>query len=309
MNNNCPVCDTEYLEGEHQRCSQCGWDLTPVPGSPSSKLRKAFLVKQKIQIDWARKMWIRHQIQSEFNHQNTAENASHLEKFSLLENQFTERFNQVTIELEQAREERAYLQSQLEWISTYLQGVNFQHIETVLGQVSNWMQGSAVLPTQEETADPFYPSSEVGIDYSRLMNLLSKGKWKKADEETWAIALKAAVREEEGWLSLEDLQRFPKTDLATLDWIWDYYSHGQFGLRVQQQIWETVQGDYTEFCDRVRWRVQDNWIYYDELDFSLDAVPGHLPAIAWRKRACYGVGKSTAQEALITLFESLQNIQ
>ncbi len=308
MINHCPVCDTEYLEGEHQRCSQCGWDLTPVPGSPSSKLRKAFLAKQQIQIDWAKKMWMRHQMQAEFNHQHPAGNASQSEKFSQLENQFNERFNQVTTQLQEAREERAYLQSQLEWISTYLQGVNFPQIETVLGQVSDWMQGSAVPPTPEETAEPFYPTSEVGIDYSRLMNLLSKGKWRKADEETWAIALKAAVREEEGWLSVEDLQRFPKTDLATLDWIWDYYSHGQFGLRVQQQIWETVQGDYTEFCDRVRWRVQDNWIYYDELDFSLDAVRGHLPAIAWRKRACYGVGKSTAQEALITLFESLQMI-
>lgn len=309
MTNHCPVCDTEYLEEEHQRCSRCGWDLTPVPGSPSSKLRKAFLAKQQIQIDWARKMWMRHQMQAEFNNQHPPENASQSERLSQLENQLNERFNQVTIQLQEARKERAYLQSQLEWISTYLQGVNFQHIETVLGQVSNWMQGSEVPPIPEETAEPFYPSSEVGIDYSRLMNLLSKGKWRKADEETWAIALKAAVREEEGWLSLEDLQRFPKTDLATLDWIWDYYSHGQFGLRVQQQIWETVQGDYTEFCDRVRWRVQDNWMYYDELDFSLDAVPGHLPAIAWRKRACYGVGKSTAQEALITLFDALQNIQ
>lgn len=308
MINHCPVCDTEYLDGEHHRCSQCGWDLTPVPGSPSSKLRKAFLAKQQIQIDWAKKMWIRHQMQAEFNHQHPGGNPSHAEKFSQLENQFNERFNQITIQLQEAREERAYLQSQLEWISTYLQGLNFQQIETVLGQVSDWMQGSAVVPTQEETAEPFYPSSEVGIDYSRLMNLLSKGKWRKADEETWAIALKAAVREEEGWLSVEDLQRFPKTDLATLDWIWDYYSHGQFGLRVQQQIWETVQGDYTEFCDRVRWRVQDNWIYYDELDFSLEAVPGHLPAIAWRKRSCYGVGKSTAQEALITLFEAFQKI-
>ncbi|MCT7984253.1 GUN4 domain-containing protein [Laspinema sp. A4] len=308
MTNLCPICDTDYLEGEHQRCSRCGWDLTPVPGSPSSKFRKAFLAKQQIQIDWGRKMWMRHQIQAEFNHQHPPENASQSERFYQLENQFNERFNQVTIQLQEAREERASLQSQLEEISAYLQALNLQQIETVLGQVSDWMKGSPIHPTPEETAEPFYPSSEVGIDYSRLMNLLSKGKWRKADEETWAIALKATVREEEGWLSIEDLARFPKTDLATLNWLWEYYSHGQFGLRIQQQIWEIVQGDYTEFCDRLRWRVQENWIYYDELDFSLDAVPGHLPAIAWRKRACYGVGKSTAQEALMALFDALQKI-
>ncbi|MBO0349410.1 GUN4 domain-containing protein [Phormidium pseudopriestleyi FRX01] len=309
MINYCPVCDTEYVECETQRCLNCGWDLTPIPGSQGSKLRKAFLEKQQTQINWARKIWTRNEMQEEFKHQNLSEKSNYSDELSRLENQFNERFNQVTIQLQEAREERAYLQSQLEWISAYLQGVNFQQIETVLNQVSDWMQGSTVIPTQEESLEPFYPSSEVGIDYSRLMNLLSKGKWRKADEETWAIALKAAVREEEGWLSVEDLAKFPKTDLATLDWIWDYYSHGQFGLRVQQQIWEAVQGDYTEFCDRVRWRVQDNWIYYDELDFSLEAVPGHLPAIAWRKRSCYGVGKSTAQEALIALFDSLQNIQ
>ncbi|MCT7970540.1 GUN4 domain-containing protein [Laspinema olomoucense] len=307
MINHCPVCDTEYLEGEYERCSSCGWDLTPVPGSASSKLRKAFLAKQQIQIDWARRMWVRQQMPGEFT-PHPAGKFNDSERFSQLENQVDERFNQVTIQLQEARGERAYLQSQIEWISAYLQGLNFQQIETVLSQVSEWIQGSAILPTQGETAEPFYPSSEVGIDYSRLMNLLSKGKWRKADEETWAITLKATVREEEGWLSIEDLERFPKTDLVTLNWLWEYYSHGQFGLRVQQEIWERVQGDYTAFCDRVRWRVQDNWIYYDELDFSLEAVAGHLPAIAWRKRSCYGVGKSTAQEALITLFHSLQNI-
>ncbi len=309
MINHCCVCNTEYLDKKILRCSKCGWDLTPVPGSQSSKLRKAFLEKQQIQINWAIKMWVRYEMQQEeLNHQQPSRCSSNSPETLPLENQFDEQFNQVNAQLQQAREERAYLQSQLEWISTYLQRVNYEQIETLLGQVSHWMQGSSIMPTEEKNPEPFYPTSEVGIDYSRLMNLLSKGKWKKADEETWAIALKAAVREEEGWLRLEDLEKFPKTDLVSLDWLWEHYSYGQFGLRVQQQIWEAVQGDYTEFCDRVRWRVQENWIYYDELDFSLEAVAGHLPAIAWRKRSCYGVGKFTAQEALNTLFASLENL-
>lgn len=301
----CPICDTEYLDEAQQRCTVCGWDLTPIPGSKYSKVRKAFLDKQQAQIDWARKMWVRYQVQQEeLQHKPMSENLSSGD-ISRLESRFDELKNQ----FQQAREERAYLQSQLEWVSSRLEQVNLEQMQEVLWQVSHWLNSGTQPDNSYQTEEYYYPSSEVGIDYSYLMNLLSKGKWKKADEETWAIALKATVREEEGWLTREDLANFPTTDLASIDWLWEQYSYGRFGLRVQQQIWESVDRDYTEFCDRVGWRVKDNWLYYDELNFSLDAATGHLPAIAWRKRACYGVGNSTAQESLTYLFQSFPGIQ
>jgi hypothetical protein len=99
-------------------------------------------------------------------------------------------------------------------------------------------------------------------------------------------------------LNCEDLEYFPSMDLGTLDWAWQTYSHGRFGLRVQRGVWQEVGGDYTAFCDRVGWRDRENWLYYDEVDFSLEAPPGHLPIFAWQQRACYGTGEVTAAELL-----------
>jgi hypothetical protein len=45
--------------------------------------------------------------------------------------------------------------------------------------------------------------SEVGVDYTRLRNLLALGEWEEADGETKAVMLKAAGREKEGLLDRE----------------------------------------------------------------------------------------------------------
>lgn len=179
--------------------------------------------------------------------------------------------------LQQGVQERAYLQSQLEWVLYRLEQAN--------------------LPQTEEQSE-IYQYSEVGIDYSLLHNLLETGQWQKADRQTWEVMLKAAGREEEGWLTIEDIQNFPCTDLRTIDWLWEHYSNGRFGLSVQQRIWQSSNTDYTDFCDRIGWRVRSGWLYYNELSFNLKAPEGHLPVLAWRQRACYGVGKCTASESI-----------
>ncbi|MBD2041804.1 GUN4 domain-containing protein [Microcoleus sp. FACHB-672] len=179
--------------------------------------------------------------------------------------------------LQQAAQERVYLQSQLEWVLYRLE------------------QGN-VGPTEEQSET--YQYSEVGIDYSELQNLLESGKWQKADRQTWEVMLKAAGREKEGWLTVEDIQNFPCTDLRTIDWLWEHYSNGHFGLSVQQSIWQSSNTSYTDFCDCIGWRVRGGWLYYNELRFNLNATAGHLPVLAWRQRACYGVGKCTASESI-----------
>lgn len=49
----CPVCKTEYTEGEVNRCSICNWDLTRCP--------EAFVERQNVQLAWAREMWVKFQ--------------------------------------------------------------------------------------------------------------------------------------------------------------------------------------------------------------------------------------------------------
>jgi Ca2+-binding EF-hand superfamily protein len=125
-------------------------------------------------------------------------------------------------------------------------------------------------------------SSEKGVDYTRLRDLLKAKMWKEADEETLAVMLKAAGREQDGWLDRKSFENFPCTDLRTIDQLWVKYSNGQFGFSVQKRIWESVGEDYEKFGDRVGWRKEmffnKEWLDYSQLTFSLNAPSGHLPA-------------------------------
>ena len=128
--------------------------------------------------------------------------------------------------------------------------------------------------------------SEVGIDYSKLQQLLATESWKEADRETRALLLKVSGREQEGWIRAEDFQKFPCQDLHSIDRLWIHYSKGRFGFSVQKGIWESVKGKldnhytiWSRFGDRVGWRVKGNWLTYADLTFNSDSAPlGHLPA-------------------------------
>ena len=148
--------------------------------------------------------------------------------------------------------------------------------------------------------------SEKGIDYTKLRDLLTQGKWKEADKETLLVMLKVAGREEEGWLRVSDIEKFPCTDLRTIDSLWVKYSKGRFGFSVQKRIWESVGGTpnadyetYERFCDRVEWRVHNNWINYSDFTFTTEAPWGHLPlgwlgadGLGWR---CFRSGSGSVR--------------
>ncbi len=170
-------------------------------------------------------------------------------------------------------------------------------------------RGKNVEPIQEQiTADeeaettPSKPptetddlSSERGVDYTRLRNLLASAQWKKADEETFAVMLKAANREQEGYFRIESIENFPCTDLRTIDQLWVKYSNGRFGFSIQKRIWESVSGKpgkhdneiYNKFGDRVGWlkwenkwlglKKEEQWLSSDDIFFDLSAPIGHLP--------------------------------
>ncbi|MEH2213888.1 serine/threonine-protein kinase [Nostoc sp.] len=127
-------------------------------------------------------------------------------------------------------------------------------------------------------------ASDVGVNYQNLENLLKAGQWKAADEETTRVMLKAAKREQQGWLDEKSIEKFPCTDLRTIDQLWVKYSNGHFGFSVQKRIWLECGGkvDYeTErlLGDRVGWCKEDGWLPLDKYNFSLAAPRGHLPSI------------------------------
>ena len=58
--------------------------------------------------------------------------------------------------------------------------------------------------------------SAVGVDYTKLRDLLVAKNWKEADLETDKRMLEVAGRESQGWLEVEDVENFPCQDLGTI---------------------------------------------------------------------------------------------
>ncbi|MEG3901731.1 serine/threonine-protein kinase [Microcoleus sp. B4-C5] len=153
---------------------------------------------------------------------------------------------------------------------------------------------SPQLSAQTPPPPPDSLKSAQGVDYTRLRDLLAAGKWKEADQETIKVMLKAARREKEGWLSNNDIEKFPCDDLRTIDQLWVKYSQGRFGFSVQKEIWLSVGGKVDwetekKLGDRVGWRnSRKSWLNYDDLTFNLQAPSGHLPWVRCCVRVEFG---------------------
>lgn len=132
---------------------------------------------------------------------------------------------------------------------------------------------------------------QLPLTYRQLAYLLACGQWQAANTETAQITRQIAGQENRGWLNDNDIKKFPPTDLNQIDQLWYHYSAGQFGFRVQRDLYTQVGGKprdynyntYKQFSDRVGWYVpeKDEWRTPAELTFSLDAPPGHLPCGGW----------------------------
>ncbi|NJL83697.1 MAG: GUN4 domain-containing protein [Chloroflexaceae bacterium] len=105
--------------------------------------------------------------------------------------------------------------------------------------------------------------SAESYDYTKLRNFLTAGNWRKADEKTSRALLEVVSRQKEGWLSEEDIARFPAEDLRTINQLWLHYSQGRFGFSVQKKIYQSLGGtkDYNRdtwelISDRVGFRLE-----------------------------------------------------
>ena len=155
---------------------------------------------------------------------------------------------------------------------------NESMLEDGLDSVGRLLPGQRSLDLSPAELTP--PS---GVDYRPLNNLLRQRNWQDADEET-AERLLEAVGRNGGELTLADVARIPCDDLQVVDRLWTDYSQERFGLSAQWQVWQNLgQGnDYNErlwktFSNRVAWRVNSQWVDYDELQFETSAPAGHLP--------------------------------
>jgi len=151
-------------------------------------------------------------------------------------------------------------------------------------------QNTTIAPKASSTSQPVSPEvqlkSDVGMDYSKLRDLLNAGKWEEADKETARVMFRVAEREEEGWLDVQAIKYFPCADLRTIDQLWVKYSEGRFGFSVQKRIYQSL-GDtrqfnrkiWEAFGDKVGWRKGGSWLYYKDITLEIKAPEGHLPLL------------------------------
>lgn len=170
-------------------------------------------------------------------------------------------------------------------------------------------QGRKKLEELSTQAKPEDLSSEKGIDYTRLRNLLEARDWKNADYETYLRMLEAVEREKGSLIQVKELENFPCTDLKIIDSLWMKYSNNIFGFSVQKQIYIECGGNldsfhrsdkpWEKFGDRVGWCKSGNWLPYNTLEcFSL--IKGRLPF-----RFCVYSDSNSVGIALNGLFFSL----
>jgi hypothetical protein len=165
-------------------------------------------------------------------------------------------------------------------------------------------------PTLPNTQlDPPSLRSDRDIDYTQLQYLLEANQWEKADEETLNVMLQAMGRSQEGWLDAIAIAKFPCTDLHTIDRLWGRYSDEKFSFRVQYRLYSGVtistenavnpsrsdEERALEFSKNVGWWTKrlEFLRYYNQLDFTLQAPNGQLPAlwfwkIPWGEAFRYG---------------------
>jgi hypothetical protein len=283
----CPVCAAQYQIEVPDFCTICGWELSSLPNLSDESINHLLAQKELIRVYWAQQIWeyytrifAENQIYKTTNKSKKNSKKQSKKKLYLRLNELENKGNQAAIEL-------ANLLSKLDGVISLLE-LKEEAISQTLVSLEN---------TIASFSQPTPSLSESGIDYKPLMQLLSKEKWRNADETTWEIILQLAWRKEEGSLSLDDINNLPVTDIRTINQLWEYYSHGRFGLNIQQRIWQEVNYEYMDFCARVGWLDKDNnWQYYEELRFSGKAPEGNLPILAWRRRACYGVSQHKAAD-------------
>jgi serine/threonine protein kinase len=186
--------------------------------------------------------------------------------------------------------------------------------------------GETALREAKKSSKKEFPSA-VGIDYTKLRTLLTEQKWKDANEETTTIMIKIADQklgvQTFGFnkkVQIFDIKKIPCKDLNTIDKLWVKYSNGRFGFSVQHSIWKSVGGQYNlptnrvffggpsnlevynNFGKRIGWTYED-WLSgrvfkrADQLTFSLNSPPGHLPegnqlSGGYAYQTNLGIGKS-----------------
>ncbi|MFB2973246.1 hypothetical protein ACE1CD_30150 [Aerosakkonema sp. BLCC-F183] len=146
----CPVCQREYVEGQVNFCTTCGWDLSQY--SLTFNIPNEWAKKEESRIIWAKQIWARSQSdlekarRSQSQLENIGQTRSQLEsQVSQLETQL--KFcNQEVLkqqsQLEDVKQEKAQLQSQISDVESQLKQSDRErsHLKEQLAKVLSRLQ-------------------------------------------------------------------------------------------------------------------------------------------------------------------------
>ncbi|MGG6237919.1 GUN4 domain-containing protein [Nodosilinea sp. AN01ver1] len=166
-------------------------------------------------------------------------------------------------------------------------------------------------------------SSETGIDYTRLRDLLKAQDWRAADKETYKVMIRAIGKKSRQWFTSDELLNFPCSDLRTIDRLWVKYSQGKFGFSVQKKIYveygAKLDGKYPgdkiwhTFCDRVGWRKggkywrkDSKYLNYSDLKANPSLSPdGEFPCCVVVEGVVWAVGEKQLAHCWWCLFSRI----
>ena len=122
--------------------------------------------------------------------------------------------------------------------------------------------------------------SDRDIDYQTLQELLIQQDFQQSDrltlEKLCELAGEQAMNRQ--WLYFSEVDRFPVTDLHTINTLWQTYSQGKFGFSVQRELWLAQGKNFNKLWDKIGWKKGNNWTRYpNEFIWDLNAPRGHLP--------------------------------
>ena len=98
--------------------------------------------------------------------------------------------------------------------------------------------------------------SSRGADYSDLQDDLAKKKWKRANEDTTELLLKAfgPKSEKTGNVDSQEALKPPCDELKTVDQLWSQASSGTLGFTAQRQVVKDAGGDYKAAYNKMQWQ-------------------------------------------------------
>ena len=122
--------------------------------------------------------------------------------------------------------------------------------------------------------------SDRQINYAPLQELLGAEEFQAADKLTLELLCElagpAAVQRK--WIYFTEVDTFPKTDLQTINTLWQLYSGNKFGFSVQREIWLGVGKTWDKMWPKIDWKNGNTWTRYpQEFTWDLSAPRGHLP--------------------------------